>query len=40
MVEDAARTLWIAMQIGDPQPLPPDQVAALHERYITKYGQR
>lgn len=40
MVEDAARTLWIAMQIGDPQPLPPDQVEALHRRYAEKYGQR
>jgi L-ribulose-5-phosphate 4-epimerase len=40
MVEDAARTLWIAMQIGDPQPLPPDQVDALHRRYTEKYGQR
>jgi L-ribulose-5-phosphate 4-epimerase len=40
MVEDAARTLWLAMQIGDPQPLPPDQVDALHRRYTDKYGQR
>lgn len=40
MVEDAARTLWLAMQIGEPQPLPPDQVDALHRRYKDKYGQR
>ncbi|MGQ9553783.1 MAG: L-ribulose-5-phosphate 4-epimerase [Anaerolineae bacterium] len=39
MVEDAARTLWLAMQIGEPQPLPPDQVEALHRRYSEKYGQ-
>lgn len=39
MVEDAACTLWLAMQIGEPQPLPPDQVAALHRRYSEKYGQ-
>ncbi|MHB0875619.1 MAG: L-ribulose-5-phosphate 4-epimerase [Anaerolineae bacterium] len=40
MVEDAARTLWLAMQIGEPQPLPPDQVERLHRRYKDKYGQR
>jgi len=40
MVEDAARTLWLAMQIGDPQPLPPDQVERLHRRYKEQYGQR
>jgi len=40
MVEDAARTLWLAVQIGDPRPLPPDQVQSLHRRYTEKYGQR
>jgi L-ribulose-5-phosphate 4-epimerase len=40
MVEDAARTLWIAMQIGEPRPLPPDEVDRLHRAYTTGYGQR
>lgn len=40
MVEDAARTLWVAMQIGDPSPLPPQMVQRLHRAYTTSYGQR
>ncbi|NPV08004.1 MAG: L-ribulose-5-phosphate 4-epimerase [Anaerolineae bacterium] len=40
MVEDAARTLWIAMQIGDPQSLPPEEVDRLHRAYTEGYGQR
>jgi len=40
MVEDAARTLWVAMQIGAPQPLPPAVVQALHQAYRSNYGQR
>ncbi len=40
MVEDAARTLWAAMQIGDPQALPPEAVRRLHRAYTTSYGQR
>jgi len=26
--------------LGEPQPLPADQVDALHRRYTTEYGQR
>lgn len=40
MCEDAARTVHIARAYGDPQPLPPGQVDALHRRYTTEYGQR
>ena len=40
MVEDAARTLWAAMLIGDPQALPPEAVRRLHRAYTTSYGQR
>ncbi len=40
MVEDAARTLWIAMQIGEVKALPPEEVEALHQRYLGHYGQR
>ena len=38
--EDAARTVHLARMLGEPQPLPADQVDALHRRYTTEYGQR
>jgi len=40
MVEDAARTVWLAMQIGEPKPLPEAEVQRLHARYVGKYGQQ
>ena len=40
MVEDAARTIWLALQIGQPQPLPPEEVERLHRRYREQYGQQ
>ncbi len=40
MVEDAARTVWLAMQLGEPGELPPEEVARAHRRYREKYGQR
>jgi L-ribulose-5-phosphate 4-epimerase len=40
MCEDAARTVHLARAYGNPVPLPPDQVDALHRRYTTEYGQR
>jgi len=39
MVEDAARTVWLALQIGQPDEIPPDAVAKLHYRYTHVYGQ-
>jgi L-ribulose-5-phosphate 4-epimerase len=39
MVEDAARTLFYAMQLGEVIEIPPDQVAKLHKRYTEEYGQ-
>ncbi len=39
MVEDAARTVWLALQIGQPDEIPPDDVAKLHHRYTHVYGQ-
>lgn len=39
MVEDVARTVWLALQIGEPIPIPPDLVARLRKRYTTEYGQ-
>jgi L-ribulose-5-phosphate 4-epimerase len=38
-VEDAARTVWLALQIGQPDEIPPDDVAKLHYRYTHVYGQ-
>jgi L-ribulose-5-phosphate 4-epimerase len=39
MVEDIARTVWYAMQIGQPEEIPPDLVEKLHDRYTHFYGQ-
>lgn len=39
MTEDAARTVWLAMQIGEVEPLPPETVDRLHDRYTNVYGQ-
>ena len=39
MVEDAARTVWLALQIGRPDEIPPEDVARLHHRYTYVYGQ-
>jgi L-ribulose-5-phosphate 4-epimerase len=38
MVEDVARTVWLAMQIGQVQSLPAEEVAANHDRYQNRYG--
>jgi L-ribulose-5-phosphate 4-epimerase len=40
MCEDAARTVHLARAFGEPVPLSPDQIDALHERYTKHYGQR
>lgn len=39
MVEDAARTVWLALQLGQPEEIPPEDVAKLHHRYTHVYGQ-
>jgi L-ribulose-5-phosphate 4-epimerase len=39
MVEDAARTVFYALQLGDPIPIADDMVRRLHDRYMNKYGQ-
>ncbi len=39
MVEDVAATVWLALQLGTPDELPPDVVDELHRRYTTVYGQ-
>jgi L-ribulose-5-phosphate 4-epimerase len=39
MVEDAARTVFYAMQIGELIPIPDKMVIRLHKRYMEEYGQ-
>jgi len=39
MVEDIARTVFYAMQLGRPIAIPKEMVAQLHKRYTDKYGQ-
>ena len=39
MVEDAARVVWIALQMGQPDEILPLDVARLHRRYTSEYGQ-
>ncbi|MHB0858675.1 MAG: L-ribulose-5-phosphate 4-epimerase [Anaerolineae bacterium] len=40
MVEDVARTVYYALQLGQPDELPSDEVARGHRRYMEKYGQQ
>jgi L-ribulose-5-phosphate 4-epimerase len=40
MVEDVARTVWLAMQIGKPEEIAAEDVAKLRARYRDVYGQR
>jgi len=39
MVEDVARTVWLALQLGQPDEIDPDNVTKLHRRYTHVYGQ-
>jgi L-ribulose-5-phosphate 4-epimerase len=40
MIEDVARTVWYALQIGEPLELPGDEIAKWHGRYQSGgYGQ-
>lgn len=39
MVEDVAHTTWLALQIGQPEEISPENVARLHHRYTHVYGQ-
>ncbi len=40
MTEDVARTVFYALQLGQPEVLPPAEVARAYRRYTDKYGQR
>ena len=39
MTEDAAATVWMALQIGTPDIIPQEDVDKLHQRYTNVYGQ-
>jgi L-ribulose-5-phosphate 4-epimerase len=40
MLEDVARTVHVARQLGSTLPIAEEDVAALHERYQNVYGQQ
>jgi L-ribulose-5-phosphate 4-epimerase len=40
MVEDVARTSWLALLLGHPEEIPSEMVASLHRRYQNHYGQK
>jgi L-ribulose-5-phosphate 4-epimerase len=39
MTEDVARTVWLALQLGQPEELPEQEVVRARHRYLTEYGQ-
>lgn len=39
MVEDIAHTVWLAMQLGEPDEIPAEMVDRLRHRYQSEYGQ-
>jgi L-ribulose-5-phosphate 4-epimerase len=39
MVEDVAKTTWLALQLGTPISIAETEVRRLYDRYHTKYGQ-
>ncbi len=40
MVENIAKSVWLAMQIGNPTLIPEDSIKYLHDRYMNVYGQK
>ena len=39
MTEDVAKTVWLALQIGTPQAIPPEEAEKWYDRYHNRYGQ-
>ena len=39
MVEDVAKTTWLAFQLGQPDEISPENIEKLHHRYTNIYGQ-
>lgn len=40
MTEDVAATVWLALQMGNPEAIPAEDVEKLHQRYTQRYGQK
>ena len=40
MTEDVARTTYLALLLGQPDEIPPEEVGRAHRRYLEQYGQR
>ncbi len=40
MLEDVAKTCLLALLLGEPRPLPPEEVKKWWDRYHTTYGQQ
>ena len=40
MLEDVAKTCFLALRLGASEELPPEELARAHRRYREKYGQR
>jgi len=40
MLEDVAKTYHLALLLGEPEDLPPQEVERAHKRYKEKYGQQ
>ena len=40
MCEDVAKTVYLAMTLGKPVPIPPEEIERAHRRYVEKYGQK
>lgn len=40
MTEDVARTVYYALQMGQPDEIPPEEVKRARQRYLEKYGQK
>lgn len=39
MVEDVAKTVWLALSIGTPAEISPENLKKLNDRYLNVYGQ-
>ena len=39
MVEDVARTVWLAKQLGEPCEISQADLEKLNQRYMNVYGQ-
>jgi L-ribulose-5-phosphate 4-epimerase len=39
MIEDVARTVFYALQLGQPDEIPAEEIARAHQRYLEEYGQ-